>query len=138
MLGRSGRMESEDALHLENAHLRRALDQLDVLEEIAAATVTDRPLDSILELIVEKCVACLGVEQGAVHLFDETVSQEQPLRTLMRHVKSDAASPLIRQLSLKLRSAMPSPVAVSWVAAMATLPTDGWAPSLTRSRRRET
>ena len=92
MLGRSGRMESENALHLENAHLRRALDQLDVLEEIAAATVTDRPLDSILELIVEKCVACLGVEQGAVHLFDETVSQEQPLRTLMRHVKSDARS----------------------------------------------
>lgn len=92
MLDRNRLGGAGDVLEQENAHLRQALDELDVLEEIAAATVTDRPLDSIVELIVEKCTACLDAEQGSVHLLEENAAGEQPLRTLLRHVETHAAS----------------------------------------------
>ena len=81
-----------ETLRQEHADLRRVLDDLDVLEEIAAATVTDRRIDSILELIVEKCTACLRAEQGSVHLLEDTAGKQQPLRTLLRHVDSSAHS----------------------------------------------
>ena len=92
MLGRSRHDSSESVLQEENAVLRRALDELDVLEEIAAATVTDRPLDSIIELIVEKCTACLEAEQGSVHLLEDNAGEGQPIRTLLRHVETNAQS----------------------------------------------
>jgi len=92
MLGRSQSGDSSSVLELENRRLHRALDELDVIEEIAAATVTDRPMDSILELIVEKCTACLDAEQGSVHLVEEDVGKGQPLRTLLRHVETNARS----------------------------------------------
>ena len=92
MLGHSRHNSSENVLQEENAALRRALDELDVLEEIAAATVTDRPLDSIIELIVEKCTACLEAEQGSVHLLEDNAGEGQPMRTLLRHVETNAQS----------------------------------------------
>ena len=57
--------DAGETLRREHADLRRVLDELDVLEEIAAATVTDRKIDSILELIVEKCTACLRAERSS-------------------------------------------------------------------------
>ena len=92
MLSRGSRGDAETILQQENSVLRRALDELDVLEEIAAATVTDRPLDSIIELIVEKCTACLEAEQGSVHLLEGNTGGDQPMRTLLRHVETDGQS----------------------------------------------
>lgn len=92
MSGRNRWEDSENVLEQENARLRRALDELDVLEEIAAATVADRPMDSILELIVEKCTACLDAEQGSVHLVEDDGAKGQPLRTLLRHVETNVRS----------------------------------------------
>lgn len=66
----------------ENRRLRRALDELSILEEIAAATSADQPLQYILETIVEKSVHRLGAEQGTVHLLGDDGSK--PLRTLLR------------------------------------------------------
>ena len=78
-------------LEQENRRLRRALEEMDVLEQIAAATSSDQPPDAIIELIVEKSLECLAVEQAAVHLLDEGPG-ERPLRTLMRRAGTRAAS----------------------------------------------
>ena len=78
-------------LEQENRRLRQALEEMVVLEQIAAATSSDQPPDAIIELIVEKSVKCLAVEQAAVHLLDEGPG-ERPLRTLMRRAGTRAAS----------------------------------------------
>ena len=67
----------------ENRRLQRALEELQVLGEIATATAADQPLGETIELIVQKSIQCLGAEQGAIHLFDAAGSQK-PLRTLLR------------------------------------------------------
>jgi len=77
----SGKRDGPE-LSEENDRLRRALDELSVLEEIAAATGADQPLQSILATIVEKSVHRLGAEQGTVHLLGGDSSK--PMRTLLR------------------------------------------------------
>jgi len=54
----------------EAERLRIALAELDVLREIAAETESDQPLQDTIDNITDRCVACFGVEQGAVHLLD--------------------------------------------------------------------
>ena len=88
-------------LERENRRLHQALDELDVLKEIAAATSSDQPSEAIIELIVEKSVQCLAVEQASVHLLDER-GAERSFRTLMRRAGTRAAStsyPLGNQLA---------------------------------------
>ena len=88
-------------LEQENRRLRQALEEMEVLEEIAAATSSDQAPDAIIELIVEKSVECLAVEQAAVHLLDEG-AEGRPLRTLMRRAGTRAVStsyPLGNQLA---------------------------------------
>ena len=73
-------------------HVRRqALEEMDVLEQIAAAAGSDQPPEAMIELIVEKSLECLSVEQAAVHLLDEGAG-ERPLRTLMRRTGTRAGS----------------------------------------------
>jgi sigma-B regulation protein RsbU (phosphoserine phosphatase) len=67
----------------ENQRLRRGLEELSILNEIATAISSTQALDRILDLIVQKCLKHLKVEQGAVMLLDEK-KQDKPFETVVR------------------------------------------------------
>jgi sigma-B regulation protein RsbU (phosphoserine phosphatase) len=75
-------------LETENKRLRRAVEELSVLNDIATAITSTLSLDTIVDLIVQKCVKHLGVEQGAVLLFGEK-EESDALRTMVRRIQSD-------------------------------------------------
>jgi len=70
-------------LKKENLKLRRGIEELSVLNEIATAINSSLSLDSILEAITQKCRKHLKVEQVAVMLLDEE-SKEKPFQTMVR------------------------------------------------------
>jgi sigma-B regulation protein RsbU (phosphoserine phosphatase) len=70
-------------LQEENQHLRRALEEVTVLNEIAIAISSTLSLDRILDLVVQKCLKHIKVEQGAVLLLDEKKA-DKPFQTMIR------------------------------------------------------
>jgi serine phosphatase RsbU (regulator of sigma subunit) len=70
-------------LEEENRRLRRALEELAILNEIAVAINSALSLDLILESIVQKSTKHLKVEQVAVLLLDEKV-EDKPFQTMIR------------------------------------------------------
>lgn len=82
MNGESGCKEIS-RLKEENLRLRRALEELSILNEIAVAINSAQSLDLVLESIVKKCTKHLKVEQVAVWLLDEKEAQK-PFQTMVR------------------------------------------------------
>ncbi len=78
-----------DRLRAENTRLRLAIEELSILNEVSTAVSSTSTLDETVSLIVQKCVKHLGVEQGAVLLFD-TLESGAPLKTMIRQVVSDS------------------------------------------------
>ena len=76
-------------LQKENKHLRRALEELSILNEIAVAINSALSLDRILESIVQKCTKLMGVEQAAVLILDEKI-EEKPFQTMVRGWDTEA------------------------------------------------
>ena len=72
-----------DRLKEENLRQQRALEELSILNDIATAINSTLSLDHILELILQKCLKHLKVEQGVVMLLDEKQS-EKPFQTIVR------------------------------------------------------
>lgn len=72
-----------DLLTEENKRLRVAVEELSVLNDIATAITSTQSLEQIVDLIVQKCVKHLKVEQGAVMLLDEK-DRDNPFRTMVR------------------------------------------------------
>lgn len=72
-------------LRNENLRLRRAVEELSALNEIAIAVGSTLSLDRILDLIVQQCLSHLEVEQGAVMLLDEQ-RDKKPFETVVRRV----------------------------------------------------
>jgi sigma-B regulation protein RsbU (phosphoserine phosphatase) len=70
-------------LENENRRLRRAVEELSVLNEIATAVGSTLSLDRILDLIVQECLRHLKVEQGVVMLLDEK-RDKKPFETVVR------------------------------------------------------
>jgi sigma-B regulation protein RsbU (phosphoserine phosphatase) len=70
-------------LEEENQRLRLAVEELSVLNDIATAITSTQSLQQIVDLIIQKCVKHLKVEQGAVMLLDEK-DQENPFHTIVR------------------------------------------------------
>jgi len=79
----------EQLLEEENRRLRIAIEELSALNDIATATTSTQSIDSVIDLIVRKCVKHLHVEQGVVMLLDEK-DQDKPFRTMIR--KQDSIS----------------------------------------------
>jgi serine phosphatase RsbU (regulator of sigma subunit) len=75
--------KSYDRLFEENNRLRLAVEELSILNDIATAITSTQSLEQIVELIVQKCVKHLKVEQGAVMLLDEK-DQDNPFHTMVR------------------------------------------------------
>lgn len=80
--------DNPDALEEENIRLRRAVAELTILNELAAAIDSTMTTDQIMNLIVQKAIKSVGVEQGAIMLItDKALS---PMKTLIRSM--DASS----------------------------------------------
>jgi phosphoserine phosphatase RsbU/P len=75
-------------LEEENKRLRLAVEELSVLNDIATAIASTQSLDELANLIIQKCVKHLKVEQGAVMLLDEQ-DQKNPFHTMVRKQDSD-------------------------------------------------
>ncbi|MBD3288229.1 SpoIIE family protein phosphatase, partial [candidate division KSB1 bacterium] len=70
-------------LRQENERLRRAIDELSILNDIATAINSTMTLDRLIDLIVRKCINLLKVEQAAVMLLDRSQADE-PFQTMVR------------------------------------------------------
>ena len=77
----------EQLLEEENRKLKKAIEELSALNDIATATSSTQSLESVIDLIVKKCVMHLGVEQGVVMLLDES-DQDRPFKTMIRKLDS--------------------------------------------------
>jgi sigma-B regulation protein RsbU (phosphoserine phosphatase) len=75
-------------LEEENKRLRMAVEELTILNDIAIAIGSTLSLDSVMELIVKKCIKHFGAEQGAVMLLDPE-DKTRPLHTMIR--RADAS-----------------------------------------------
>jgi len=80
-----------EQLKTENQRLRIAVEELSVLNEIATAISSTLELNRVIELIVQKCVKHLKVDQGAIWLLEES-NEATPLKTMVRKVNSAADS----------------------------------------------
>ncbi|NOZ13701.1 MAG: SpoIIE family protein phosphatase [Acidobacteria bacterium] len=69
------------------AMLRKSLDELSILNDIATAISSTLSLDDVLDLITRKCVQHIGVEQAAVFLVDRT-GENDALKTRVRHSRT--------------------------------------------------
>ena len=78
-------------LEEENRRLRRAVDELSIINEVASAVTSTWSLDEIVNSIVQKCVKHLNVEQGAVLLFEKQEDSAE-LKTMVRRVDSNAGA----------------------------------------------
>ena len=70
-------------LRAENQRLRRSVQELSVLNDVAVAISSARSLNTIIELIVDRCVKHFAVEQAAVMLL-ERADKEAAFYTVVR------------------------------------------------------
>ncbi|MCH8069271.1 MAG: SpoIIE family protein phosphatase [Candidatus Marinimicrobia bacterium] len=73
--------------HSEVQRLQAAVQELSVLNDIAVAVSSARELNDVVELIIQKCIKHLKVEQGAVLLLDQE-KPDSPFRTMVREMDS--------------------------------------------------
>lgn len=67
--------------------LRTAVSELSILNDIALAVSTTRDLDDVIDMVVQRCVKHLNVEQGTVILVDND-SKNSPFKTMVRKMDS--------------------------------------------------
>ena len=75
-------------LEAENARLKSAVEELSILNEVASAVSSTSSLDRIVDLIVQKCVKHLNVEQGAALLFNNQ-AEGAALKTMVRKAHTE-------------------------------------------------
>ena len=71
----------------ENKRLRAAVEELSILNDIATTISSAYTLDQIIDLIVQKCIKHLRVEQGAVMLLDSKEATSE-FKTMIRRANS--------------------------------------------------
>lgn len=67
--------------------LHAAVQELSILNDIAIAVSSARELNQVVDLIIQKCVKHLKVEQGAIMLLDAEQSKK-PFQTMVRKMDS--------------------------------------------------
>ena len=78
-------------LEAENTRLRRAVEELSVINEVATAVSSASSLETIIDLVVQKCVKHLAVAQGAVLIFGDQ-EHRAALRTMVRKVEAESST----------------------------------------------
>jgi sigma-B regulation protein RsbU (phosphoserine phosphatase) len=81
-------------LEKENLRLRVAVEELSILNEIATTISSAHSLDRVVQLIVQKCIKHIKVEQGAVMLLQEE-DQGTPFRTMVRQADASTMSRIL-------------------------------------------
>ncbi len=77
-----------DPMEEENRRLRRAVAELTILNELASAIDSTMNTEEIMNLIVQKAIKAISVEQGAIMMITEQAPS--PMKTLIRGM--DASS----------------------------------------------
>jgi phosphoserine phosphatase RsbU/P len=80
--------ESLSALHDQNARLRRAVEELSVLNELAVDISSTLDLDRIMRRIVQRAMRVSRAEEGVITMIDNAAS-EPCLRTIVRTRSGD-------------------------------------------------
>lgn len=70
-------------LEVENERLKNAVEELSIINDISTAINSTLSLEKIIELIVQKCIKHMKVEQGTVTLL-ESGGQNDQFKTIMR------------------------------------------------------
>jgi sigma-B regulation protein RsbU (phosphoserine phosphatase) len=78
---------SDSSLYKENLHLRLAVEELSILNDISTSITSTQSIQQIVDLIIKKCVKHLKVEQGAVLLLEEK-DKVHPFHTMVREQDS--------------------------------------------------
>lgn len=81
-------------LEVENRRLKRAVDELSMLNELAKAIGGERDADRIMHRIVRRSVSSVDCEQGVITLVDESAAN--PMETLVRTVSDSAEHSALR------------------------------------------
>jgi sigma-B regulation protein RsbU (phosphoserine phosphatase) len=79
----------EPALHRleeENRRLRKAIEELSILNDLARVISSTMESQAVMEMIVKRSVRAIGAEQGAITLVEESLSS--PFKTLIRAADS--------------------------------------------------
>ncbi len=71
------------ALQQRNRRLESAVEELEMLTQIASAVSSNESVRSTIEFVVRQCVKRLRVEQGDIRLFEEE-NKKKPLQTVYR------------------------------------------------------
>lgn len=69
-------------LEQENLRLKRAVEELSILNELSIAIGSTMKVEEITKLIISRCIKRIGVEQGAVTLLKE--DRDEPFKTFVR------------------------------------------------------
>lgn len=75
-------METQDQLQEENNRLRKAVEELSILNELARVISSTMNLDSVIENVVKRSVKAVHGQQGMITLVDEQAPTE--MKTLIR------------------------------------------------------
>ena len=81
---------NSETLEEENRRLRRAVQELSILNQIGSVIGSTMSLNAIVELVVQESVTQLNVEQGAVMLL-QNMEDGDPFRTMARKAYSGSA-----------------------------------------------
>lgn len=74
--------------------LRRAVEELSVLNEVATAISGARDLQAILQILVERAMRAVGAQQGVITLVAENT--QDPMKTLVRTMTQSEPHPALR------------------------------------------
>lgn len=87
---------SDDAASLqrENERLRRAVEELSVLNELAAEIGGARDLEAVLQTVVQRSIRAVGAEQGVITLLSDDAGPAG--RTLVREAATSAGREALR------------------------------------------
>ena len=83
-----------DALRRENERLRRAVEELSVLNELAAELGGARELEAVMQTVVRRSLRAVSAEQGVVTLLEEEMADGG--RTLVREAVTSAGRSVLR------------------------------------------
>ena len=70
-------------LQQRNSRLEHAVEELEMLTQIASAVSSNESVQSTIQFIVRQCVKRLDVDQGDIRLFEEE-NKKKPLQTVYR------------------------------------------------------
>lgn len=85
-MGSDGSISSLEALQQENSRLKRAVEELSVLNDLARAIGSSFNSQEIMQTIIRRSLRAMRAEQGVITLVDR--KEDQPMVTLVRTMVS--------------------------------------------------